>query len=212
MNNWKLSLSLVCLLFFSVQSASAVTVNFRDRAYRAGDDDPAYSFVVDGIEVTLSASMGELEWDSSDGFGIDSRSYEDDEIEGAERLIVTFSQAVALSQILISDLFIEARHGHIYHELGSYSLNGGANVDFEANSWHGNLALTIPDTLVTEIVLSAPGILGSGCRRQDHEFSLAGLSFSGSAGPVEVPEPMTLLLLGSGVAGFAIRKRKLESF
>ncbi len=73
------------------------------------------------VQITVSTNLQDavLWWDNKDGFGVTSpSSYEADEIEGPEKLFVSFSSPVTLTQFSVSDLFYE----HGYYEMGFYDV------------------------------------------------------------------------------------------
>jgi len=188
-------------------TAFAVTIDFTDPIFNPGGAS-SITQTVGGITVTVEAILpagATLFWSGVgapsgfglDGFGVNSSSYEDDEVEGPDRLKVSFGTSVILSGIGITDLFYEGSSR--YREEGFYSLNGGADVSFLADIFqepspasNGVLNLTgFAATPVSYIIFSAPGIRNG----ENHEFSVASLE----ASPVGVPEPGTLLLLGAGL-------------
>ena len=153
---------------------------------------------VDPLTVTISASRlsgststpKPLWWDSVDGIGVDSNDanygYEQDEVEGKERLTFTFSRPIEISQIFLSDLFPnEVRDGHTYAERGYFQINNGTKYEFKADtdgigtinypgaqltdgipptfaagSVNGEWAIILPlPTLVTSLTFSAPGLV-----------------------------------------------------
>ena len=200
--------------------ASAVTLDFTNAIF---DPSGASSITatVGGVTVTIEAAApvgAPLFWTGGatpdaygflDGFGVNGQkvnpnSYEADEIEGPDILKVSFATGVILSDIKITNLFNEGSPQYL--EQGSYSLNGGAPVTFFADplqlpspASNGVLTLTgLPPTVVNFITFSAPGLING----QNHEFSVAGLTVS------PVPEPATLILLGSGLVGVSVAARR----
>lgn len=177
-----------------------------------------------GVDLTLDAdpSGAVLAWDANepDGVGIDSWSYEDDEIEGSkEKLTVSFSQEVELSDVYLVDLFKESKNWGTgtYLEQGSYQINGGEWVTFSADpsqtsSTDGYLTLGL-DAMVTSIAFRAPGY--TNWSSQDHDFAVKGLSFSVPSSSVPELDGRAAfgavgLLFGGLIAGTS-RRRKLHA-
>ena len=178
-----------------------------------------------GIDITLKAEpcspfgCAKLTWGDPkdrDGVGIDSWSYEDDEIEGGkEKLTVTFSQEVELTDIYLADLFEETRNGNTYQEQGQYELNGsGTWVDFTADPTYsnndGSLHLGL-DAMITSIAFTAPG--KSLDPSEDHDYALWKLSYSVPTSSVPELDGRAAfgavgLLFGGLMAGTS-RRRKL---
>jgi hypothetical protein len=209
--------------------AWAYSVVFSSQAVgsQINGQNPAVLTNVDssGVNVTLAADPNGsvLTWGAPgdrDGIGINSTSYEDDEIEGcSEKLTITFSKQVKLSDVYLVDLFNEAKNNApgTYLEQGSYQINGGSWVSFSADpsqtsSTGGYLNLDI-DQMVTSIAFKAPGY--TNLATQDHEFAVKGLSFSVPASSVPELDGRAAfgavgLLFGGLMAGTS-RRRKLSA-
>jgi len=180
---------------FSVLSASGVTVTF--------------SALPPGATFTYNVGSG-----GNDGLGI-QHSYEFDEIERPESLRISFSAPVLLEGFVLTDLFRESRNGNWYNERGTYSINDGPEVQFTApNSnlpfptTNGVLAVDVNALFVGSAVLTAPGIVNMGSYSQDHDFSVAQVSFAVS--PIPEPQAYAMLLAGLGLLGFEARRRRRE--
>lgn len=150
----------------------------------------------------------------NDGLGIQS-SYEFDEIEQPELLKISFSAPVVLKDFVVTDLFRESRSGNWYNERGSYSINDGPAVQFAAPdtnlpfpTTNGVLAVDLNVSNVNWVVLTAPGRVNMGSYTQDHEFSLAQVSFGVT--PIPEPETYAMLLAGLGLLGFEARRRRRQ--
>lgn len=194
------------------------TIDFRNDIFSGANYQRSFTATVDGLSVTLSAYVDgddsarpTLYWDDIDGIGV-RYDYETDEIEGSERLSIGLSGTVDLTAIMLSDLFIE---NGSYAERGAYQIAGDV-VGFDAaslagtpgNKANGEHVVGVPDVAASEIILSAPGMVGN----QTHEFSVIGVSYVASAdeaadGPA-VPEPATAVLLGAGLIVLGVGRRR----
>ncbi len=219
LTKFSLPLAVAALAWGSVGNAHASTIelDFTDLDSFATSEtnpmgDQSWTGSKDGLSVTVTAgpSSSNLWWDGQDGFGVDTdtwfnsgKNYEDDEVEGSESLTVTFSQAVDIVSMNLTDLFNEAGCSFCssYLEKGYYQIDGGAKVAFYADPGevlgsgsNGEKTVAINSTATT-IVLTAPGSFGSG----GSEFSLSG--FMVSVASAAVPE-LSAAGAGSAVALF----------
>jgi hypothetical protein len=193
----------VILALLVAGTAAASTYDFRDAAtYGGAMNQP--SFTAGVITITATPTGARLWWDSTDGFGV-RYLFESDEVQGIERLKIGFASPVRLSSVLITNLFNEDG----YLERGYYQLNGsGSWIEFTAlpsQTPGTNGERTVPidsSVLVSSIMFKAPGL--DLFPLQFHEFSVAAIETT------TVPIPAAVYLLGSGLLGLAVLRRKMK--
>jgi hypothetical protein len=212
--NLKISMLVFMLSFFLLSPALAIYVDFTNFALSGNIVGSPYTDNLSGsITITFENVSGNyLWWDNKDGFGIYDPGYENDEIESPEKMRISFSTAVYVDYFDLTDLFYEGSPGYEYEEIGWYNFNGEfdtskivfSQTDHLKKPWptsNGEYRLDI-NQIISEIWFSSPGI--ENCFK-NHEFSVAGVEVS------PIPEPATMLLLGSGLIGLAgIGRRKFN--
>jgi hypothetical protein len=196
----------VFLSFCLAGVSSATVIDFRSYDPWHGAHDQT-SFTYGNVTLSPSPGGSTLWHDTIDGIGV-QYDYENDEIEGDEVLEVSFKRDVTLNAIYIADLFHEQIDGQWYYETGQYSTDGGTSwVDFSADDPtyqmdNGEIVLTVGLHNVNSLWFRSPGTSIPG---QTHEFAVQGIEMTAAA-----PEPGTLLLLGSGLAGLYVSRRQLK--
>lgn len=207
----------VGLLTLAIASpAFAADIDFRSSAFAGANNRSSFAYTAsDGVTLTVTAGPrgARLYQDGEDGFGVRA-SYENDEIEGHETLTIGFSEDVLLTDIAITDLFIERplfNLGRPYAEIGYYTIDGDTTV-FHSITSGGNGELSLePNVWADEIVFRAPGLVGL----QHHEFSVGGLSYSTRTAEVPELDPSAagaamLLLVGAALM-LSERRRSVSS-
>jgi hypothetical protein len=217
-------------------NAVALTIDFRDPFYSVLAEEKKGSFYSSKDELWLYALPSSstdppdryLTWYADDGIGGGGSSYEEDEWELnndyqiGDYLHIVFDESVMLTEIHLTDFFYEKRGDHWYEESGIVSfrdekgntLGGGEFSQTDTTvlpspASNGEYAIDVASligagTLAKEIILSGIGHRWVDGVREDHEFSVAGLNVN------PVPEPATMLLLGSGLVGLAGFRRKFR--
>lgn len=233
------------LLVAGTARAVPVTVTFNTPGFGPAPDTvqtfQKNDVTPSGVDLTFAAlnqsfnPSGHLYWDSDDGFGVmstgDALSYSADEIEGNERLRLSFSAPVQLVNFGVTDLFYEdqdfsrtfaqrqctfAGKEGCYRERGQYQLTFADSsttgwLDFvapydnlESPTTNGAALINVGLSDVIGINFRAPGMLNieGFPYTQLHEFSVASVTVN------DVPEPVTVVLLGAGLlAGMGCRRR-----
>ena len=210
---------------------AGTTSSFTKDANVFGDVDLTFTSMNSSLQ---QANL--LYWDANDGggfadgFGVmGSGSYEDDEVEGDERLGLSFSRGVNLLGFNLTDFFNEQTPSfnlcgpgvpNCYREVGYFQVQFG---DGTSTGWldmlahadsiltgNGTFAIAMNFNNVTGLLFRAPGQVANNNFAspfvERHEFSLAGVRIDEQ--PIPAPEPATMMLVGLGLSGIAASRRR----
>lgn len=191
---------------FSAVQASALTIDFTNAAWAP----PAFADTVTNGNTTAesipdNSGLGALSWTSTDGYGVITlANILDPQIGAFEGLRITFSQPFTLSSFLLGNLVGQSYPfvGYI-GEVGYYSINGGGWNQVQGTQ-SGNKTVNLAPIAVTSIVFGYDGFALS-------DFTVKSLTGEFATQPPSVPEPTSMVLLGTGLAGIVMRARRKKA-
>jgi hypothetical protein len=190
---------------FSAVQASALTIDFTNPAWQpAALADTKTIGDTTAKSIPDNQGLGALSWSAGGGFGVISLLNLPSQIGAFEGLRVTFSQPFTLTSFVLGDLVGQNLPVIGYWgEVGFYSINGGGWNQVQGTQ-SGNKTVNLAPIAVTSIVFGYDGFALS-------NFTVKSLTGEFAQTPPTVPEPASMLLLGTGLAGIAMRARRKKA-
>jgi hypothetical protein len=201
---------LTVLLSAIATPASAAVIDFRTSPW--GPGGPVSE--TNGNTTVSAEPGGATLTHNSNGFGADFGVIDrDSEIDIWEQLRVKFLVPMMVEAVLVTELYHELFLGQWINETGYLMINNSGNwvsfqaLDSNASSGDGALWVNIVPQSVNEIVfaISAPPNLSSFLNFKD-DFRLGAIRTVDTI--AAVPEPGSMILLGTGLCALATRARK----
>jgi hypothetical protein len=181
---------------FSAVQASAITIDFTNAAWNPNGDDT----ITVGQTTVASVPqipLGTLSWSNSNGFGVTSWLDPEPTVGSWEALTITFLQPFVMTSFSLANLGIL--------DSGFYKVNGGATQSF-SGTLSGNKTVSFSPVAVTTLVLGYDNF------QLISDFNLKSVTGDfQTTQPPSVPEPTSMVLLGTGLAGLVARARRKKA-